>query len=237
MARKSDSLPLVLVGGSVGLSLLFHTIWNILFEDWIKHQLEHFFGHTVAEMLERFGSVGFPVLAAIALIWLIYSYAKAHVKADLAGQSGASPIPAPATIKPPVFDQSWIRDVSLANALWRAYSGNWNGWQRIMQPSPEADKFYKIVDEIRQYAFEGALPIWAKRPKSNLYELVPPTFWQNHAIADGYSIASTVSDVFIYVTHTLSIGEHLNARTNAWEDFMTSKPAVDKLWPASRQSG
>jgi hypothetical protein len=107
---------LVLVGGSVGLTLLFHTVWNILFEDWLKHQLERLFGHTVAEMIERFGSVGFPVVAAIALTWLIYSVAKAHIRVELAGQSGTSPAPHPAIAEPASFDPSWARDVLLADA-------------------------------------------------------------------------------------------------------------------------
>ncbi|TGN82077.1 hypothetical protein EOW77_0026870 [Bradyrhizobium yuanmingense] len=158
MARKSDNLPLLLVGGSLGLTLLFHAIWSILFEDWIKHQLERIMGHTVAEMLEKFGSVGFPVVAAIALTWLIYSFAKAHAKAELFGESGHAPKPL-TDEAPPQIDPSWARDLSLADALWRAYSGDWNGWRQVVQPSPGADRFYKTVKEIRQYAFDGALPI------------------------------------------------------------------------------
>lgn len=230
MARKSDSLPLWLVGSSLGFTLLFHTVWSILFEDWIKHQLERFVGHTVAELLEKFGSVGFPVIAAIAFTWLIYSYAKAHAKAELSGQSGDAP--KLATDKAPAqLDPSWVRDLSLADALWRAYSGDWNGWSQILQPSPEAQRFYKTVDEIRQYALDGSLPIWARKPRSGLYELVPPKFWQNHDITDSYSIESRVPDLFIRVTHPLVVGEVPNAQTNAWTDFMTSKAAIEKLWP------
>lgn len=66
------------MGGGLGFLLLFHTAWNIVFEDWLKHQLEHFFGHTVAEMIERFGAVGFPALGAIGLVWFLLRYAKAH---------------------------------------------------------------------------------------------------------------------------------------------------------------
>jgi hypothetical protein len=83
MSRKSDNFPLVLLGGGLGLWLLFHAIWDILFEDWLKHQLEHLAGHTVAEMIERFGSVGFPALAAIATVWFLYSYIKAHLSQNL----------------------------------------------------------------------------------------------------------------------------------------------------------
>src|ERR1700758_5330028 len=83
MARKNDNLPLALGGPTLALSLLLHTIWSILFEDWLKQQLERFVGHTVAEMLERFGSVGFPILGAIAVVWLLYAYLKAHLMAEM----------------------------------------------------------------------------------------------------------------------------------------------------------
>jgi hypothetical protein len=47
MSLKSDNFPLVLTGGTVGLWLLLHKIFDIFFEDWIKHQLEPRVGHTV----------------------------------------------------------------------------------------------------------------------------------------------------------------------------------------------
>lgn len=83
MSRKSDNFPLVLTGGALALWLLLHKIFDIFFEDWIKHQLEPFVGHTVAEMIERFGSAGFPALAAGGIVWFLYSYIKSHLRAQL----------------------------------------------------------------------------------------------------------------------------------------------------------
>lgn len=74
MARKSDNYPLVFMGGGLGLLWMFHIVWSIVFEDWVKHQLEHFVGHTLAEMIERFGSVGFPLLGAAGIIWFLIGY-------------------------------------------------------------------------------------------------------------------------------------------------------------------
>src|ERR1700737_924654 len=88
MSRKSDNYPLVFIGGSLGFWLLFHAAWNILFEDWFKHQVERWLGHTVAEMIERFGAVGFPALAAIGLVWYLLRYAKAHY-GEAAGDDSA----------------------------------------------------------------------------------------------------------------------------------------------------
>jgi hypothetical protein len=88
MYRKSDNFPLVFMGGTLGLWLLFHAMWSILFEDWLKHQLEHWFGYTAAEMIERFGAVGFPALGAISLAWFLLAYAKRYYR-GLAGDDPA----------------------------------------------------------------------------------------------------------------------------------------------------
>jgi hypothetical protein len=121
MRRKSDSFPLVLAGGGLGLWILFHTIWNILFEDWLKHQLEHLVRHTLAEMIERFGSVGFPALAAIAVVWFLSSYISAQTKAELAAQNELQSRSEDVPRKTPAFDSSWARDVTMSDALWRAF--------------------------------------------------------------------------------------------------------------------
>jgi hypothetical protein len=81
MSRKSDNFALVLTGGTLALLLLFHTMWSILFEDWLKHQLERIAGHTVAEMIEKFGAVGFPALAAGGVVWFLWAYIKRHYSA------------------------------------------------------------------------------------------------------------------------------------------------------------
>ncbi|MEH2518312.1 hypothetical protein V1279_003885 [Bradyrhizobium sp. AZCC 1610] len=80
MARKPDNYPLVFIGGGLGLLLLFHSIWNILFEDWLKHQFERFVGHTMAEILERFGAAGFPALGAIGIVWYLIAYRDSNSK-------------------------------------------------------------------------------------------------------------------------------------------------------------
>jgi hypothetical protein len=239
MRRKPDNFPLVLAGGGLGLWILFHTIWNILFEDWLKHQLEHLVRHTLAEIIERFGSVGFPALAAIAVVWFLSSYISAQTKAEFAAQSELQSRPEAVARKAPAFDNSWTRDVTMLDALWRAFFGEWEvrpQFSPLDHSSPEVLRLWAIGDRLRQQAFEGELPVWGRRrsrPPSNLYEQIPETFWSNHAIDCGYSASSKAQHFWVYVTHPLVVGEVPNARTLAWEDFMTSKTAVDKLWPKS----
>jgi hypothetical protein len=227
VARKSENFQLVLVGGGLGLWILFHTIWSILFEDWIKHQLERFVGHTVAEMMEKFGSVGFPAIAAIAIVWFLYAYIRSHLKAELVGAGTASP--PPEQPKPSVMpdSSSWPRDTLLGAALWRVCFGNWT--------KPKLPELIKQLEDageqIRQRAYEGLLPVWARKPKSTLYEPVPASFWRNHAIIAAFSAATLGDEIFVAVTTPLIVGEVPNARSLAWTDFMTSKEAVEKLWP------
>jgi hypothetical protein len=184
MARKRDNLPLVWVGGALGVSILLHTLWSILFEDWIKHQLEHFVGHSVAEMLERFGDVGFVIVGLIAIGWFVHAYTKASLK------DGATPKPEAAPRHedhPTIIDPKWSRDLLLSEALWRVCNGNWNGRLELVgDDDKKTAKLWNSATAIRQLAFNGALPIWARRPRSNLYEPVPREFWRNHDIEVGY---------------------------------------------------
>lgn len=89
VSRKSDNYQLVFIGGGLALFMLLHTIRSILLEDWLKHQLEHLVGHTVAEMIERFGSVGFPLLGVIGIIWFLIAYNRDH-KSKAAAQDGGT---------------------------------------------------------------------------------------------------------------------------------------------------
>jgi hypothetical protein len=108
--------------------------------------------------------------------------------------------------------------------------------RNVVSPQSEMEKkrFYHTANQIRQHAFDGTLPIWGRRKGSSLFERVPREFWQNHAIESSYSLASKDNrELWVYVTHPLVIGEVINARTMAWEDFMTSNEVIERLWPAT----
>jgi hypothetical protein len=128
------------------------------------------------------------------------------------------------------FDPSWVRDVELWESLWRAYSGNWNGRSDV-ETGVEILRFEIAADTIRQHAFEGSLPIWGRRPKSNLYELIPRAFWRNHEIFISYILNSTGRDLWVDTTHALAVGDVPHSRAREWVGFMTCKEAVEKLWP------
>jgi hypothetical protein len=75
----------------------------------------------LAEMIERCGSVGFPALAAIAVVWFLSSYISAQTKAELAAQNELQSRSEDVPRKTPAFDSSWARDVTMSDALWRAF--------------------------------------------------------------------------------------------------------------------
>jgi hypothetical protein len=130
------------------------------------------------------------------------------------------------------FARGLERNVSLLDAVWRAHLGRWNARETYEQENWQAkEPFYDLVIDIRQKAFEGRLPVWGRRPRSHLYEPIPPEFWRNHEIAASYVINPLVDDTWVSVTHPLVIGEVAHAKMQAWEDFMTNRGAVEKLWP------
>jgi hypothetical protein len=81
--KQSDNASLVLLGSVLALFVLFHAIFNILLEEWIKHQLASHFGYTVAEMIERFGAIALPAGAAGCVVWLLFQYLKRDFKREL----------------------------------------------------------------------------------------------------------------------------------------------------------
>jgi hypothetical protein len=132
------------------------------------------------------------------------------------------------------IDPRWSRDLPLLEALWRVYNGNWNGRVDLSQEHYQDAKVLKLWDaasSIRQHAFDGTLPIWARRQNSKLYEPVPTEFWRNHDIDVSLNIHSTSTDTWVYVTHQLVIGEVRFSMAKEWEGFMTCKEAVEGLWP------
>jgi hypothetical protein len=227
------------------LSIFKETSWAIFVERFLE-EAAHSLGIERAAMIATLSQI----LLGGGILWAALHFAfrvgkaerpdpaveaqRQHTAAILA-QTEALKIgpPALAGVEEPknvAFDPSWARDVELWETLWRAYSGNWNG--RIdVETGVEILRFEIAADAIRQHAFEGALPIWGRRPNSNLYELIPRGFWRNHEIVATYMLSSTGRDVWVCITHALAVGDVPHARAREWEGYMTCKEAVEKLWP------
>jgi hypothetical protein len=190
--------------------------------------------HDVGEVLTSMSQT--PTLIsnaalAVGLICLAY-LGFSHWRPKTNPSNPAGPIAPISQDGKSAFDPGWSRNVSLSDGLWRAFSGTWGGRIQLdTSLTRQTKKFLEAASEIRQRAFEGTLPVWGRRPASTLYEPIPSEFWRNHAIAAGYSISSTEGDIWVYVTRPLVVGDVPNARTPVWKDFMTSREAVEKIWP------
>jgi hypothetical protein len=89
MPGRSDNTDLVLLLGAALLAALGHSIFDILLEEWIKQRLEDYFGFTVAEVIERFGSIAIPTLLAIAIIWIMVRVIKRDYEKQLKAAKAA----------------------------------------------------------------------------------------------------------------------------------------------------
>jgi hypothetical protein len=121
------------------------------------------------------------------------------------------------------------RDVWLADAIWRAYLGKWERPDRDLSgPGVGATVAQALHDlavhEIRQLAFEEKLPVWGKRRGSTLWEPVPPGFWQENRVNYLTILRDEPSAILIE-----RIPRH--ERNDEWQELMTSKRAVESLWP------
>jgi hypothetical protein len=90
------------------------------------------------------------------------------------------------------------RDVSLYEAIWRAYYGEWRmpaaaGLAAMADHPP--DKLSKLVLEtIPQLAFDGVLPIWGRKASYHLLEPIASEFWKDHRL-DWFSFLKGKPDV------------------------------------------
>jgi hypothetical protein len=128
--------------------------------------------------------------------------------------------------------EMFVRDVWLTDAIWRVFLGTWNlppYVDRAPEGKSENQRLYDLVtDEFRQAAFDGYLPIWAKRSNSSLWEVVPPEFWKDCQIS--YLTAHREEPTKLSA-ETWSPSRAAQ-QTNEWREFMTSKMAVDGYqWP------
>jgi hypothetical protein len=131
-------------------------------------------------------------------------------------------------------------DISLLDALWRVYMRIWGERKKVEMgddpnANPETFKFAKVCDDIRQKAFEGALPAWATRRDSQLYEPLPLEFWLNRQLLPNIMMDPTWPDLWVEYTHALLPGESKFARSMEWRNFLTNKERVDRLWPPKKE--
>jgi hypothetical protein len=124
------------------------------------------------------------------------------------------------------------RDVWLADAIWRVFLGTWDlppHDERAPIGQNENQRFFDLVTkEFRQAAFDGQLPIWAKRSNSDLWEEVPEVYWKDRRISYLNVIREDPTKLSVEEAGSLK-------RSSEWREFMTSRAAVNTIWPAENK--
>jgi hypothetical protein len=182
------------------------------------------------------GFFGLAVTLALATLglpeWL------AFLRPWFIGATGISLITATCTLCWPFIfrlrasrDTAYVRDATLLAAIWRAYLGEWevpeNGG--LGKSTEEGNRFKKIAEhEFRQLAFDGKLPIWARRPNNHLWEEIPKELWRDYHIDYLTAWAPPLNSFDIMAVHH---NRFKAAAPANWRDLMTSRAAVEKMWP------
>ena len=127
------------------------------------------------------------------------------------------------------------RDVWLADAIWRAHLGRWERPDRDLSgPGVGLDAAQRlhdiVVGEIRQFAFEGKLPVWGKRRGSTLWEPVPKEFWKDNRVNYLTIMRDDPASILIE-------GIPRHERNDEWQELMTSWQSVEYLWPKKDADG
>jgi len=233
MFRKIAGFIALLLSGAWWLGLGREFVKAYLF-DRILHMLNPYIHAITVEWLFNYGPPA--VLTGLGLYLLLRHGRKSPEQSPPRAATAGPPPTIETPEKPPDPASLPPRNVSLLNAIWRAHMGCWGQRKKLSlqddHPNTEAVHFFQVCDEIRQHAFEGTLPVWGRRKGFSLFEPIPRKFWLNRAIQADLVIRQASEETWIYFTHALEVGDVPGAKSKEWEDFMTNKETVERLWPA-----
>ena len=72
--KKNENFELFLLAGTTALVFLLKNIFDNLFYAWLVRLLERYFGVSESEFFAAATSVAFPVIGAIAVVWILHRY-------------------------------------------------------------------------------------------------------------------------------------------------------------------
>jgi hypothetical protein len=127
-------------------------------------------------------------------------------------------------------------DIWLSAAMWRAFLRTdyipEGGVSSLEITEPEKQRFSMlIIDEFRQLAFDGKLPIWGRGKDHFILETVPRDFWRRNQI-DHVAVARVDHPEEV---KACAVRPWEKPDTSAdWRHFKTSKAVIEKLYPRSQ---
>jgi membrane protein implicated in regulation of membrane protease activity len=125
-------------------------------------------------------------------------------------------------------------DIWLSNAMWRAFLRTdyipEGGVSSIEITEPEKQRFVTlIIDEFRQLALDGKLPIWGRGKDPFILEPVPRDFWRRNQI-DHVAVARLDHPEEV---KACAVRPWDKPDTSAdWHHFKTSKAVIERLYPS-----
>jgi hypothetical protein len=190
---------------------------------WVNAQIADALGITSPSwrtVMTWAGQIGWlvivPLVLASALLW---AYHRWH-----------DPPPRARASVSPSQRAAIARDVWLADAIQRACTGKWGEPRTasIFTPDPDTGQAFVGVAlaQVRQYARDGALPIWGKSAPYRPFEPIPPEFWSGAGV-DIFSVLKTGSGF-----ENLYTEDNPHAYPRRWGQLMTSEAKVNELWPS-----
>ncbi len=117
------------------------------------------------------------IIAALLLAWSAWWIADAVFKRMR--WFGELPDELPGEV---VQSDSW-----LADAIWRIHLRKWQSHANAQADfADQDDAFWERLsdtfhEKVRQYLFDGKIPVWGKPKNSTLWKPIPKEFWENHA--------------------------------------------------------
>src|SRR6202035_5505477 len=218
MRKHSDMFPLVLAGGGFAIYAILQSAYQNALQVWVVDWLkQHGYQEQLALVLSGLLPLVPNIGLAISVIWFIYWYVKKDFEKTEAIEQQSRESPP-------------THDVSLFDAIWRAYFGEWKilGEGERLPSEQEYQRLHDLAEfDIPQRAFDGDLPIWGKRNALQLLEPIPKTFWQTHNIH--YLSLTNRNPPRIEIWSTT----HPIRPTHEWIELKTSRSVVDQLWPRS----
>jgi hypothetical protein len=215
LALRWTALEKIFVSGAIAIGLavvwfssnFFYTLFWAVLEKW-NFKEASFIAYTLANLT--------PFILVVALIAIIYLFVRREIAKQVAGN-----------ISSPVTSTSFDRNVTVYDAICRMYLGRWDkisvadGRLDLTQNGFQA--VHDLMEDVRQFAFDGRFPIWGKaQGHMALWEQTPPAFWRHHHL-DYLSITDGDASKLRIVPSDTS------GQITTLRDLMTSKAAVELL--------
>ena len=170
--RKSRVVVLWLI-----LAWIIQQTFGSFVADLVADRLRSLTGYTESDVMKLVSDYGFSIISAALVIFLAYKAGqlKRILSADGANKEVAQ------------FSPTAERDIWLFDAICRMYLGR---WQRLSSTGKRLDLdvdttnvlFELVTHDVRQFAFEGRLPIWGKFASLALWQRTDSEFWEDHSI-------------------------------------------------------